>query len=524
MVGLRDSRAVGEAGPADVVTEPRTWGRGLLRSVAMIESNPRAAFIAFALVHAALWTVLPAVLCRNLPLDVIEGVAHGQEWQIGYWKHPPLPWWLIDVVRTIAGPRLWPLFLLGQLAVVLCFWAVWRLGCTMLRPVEALVAVVLLDGCVVFNLHTMEFNHNIVQLPIWGLTGWSLYRALVDRRRADWILVGLWLALAFYAKYAAVTLVAPLLLFSMIDPQARRCWRTPGPYLAILTFFLVLAPHLVWVIQGGFSPVEFALSRAPKADGLLRRAYMTGDTIVSALSLTALVFPLFAVLIGGRSRMPAAAVSDPFARRYAVVLSLGPIATAVLTSVVMGRGLQTKWASPFWCFIGLLLVVLWRPMIDRVALTRFVTAWGALTILLMGVQTGAQLFHVGGGERWATQFPGDRLAAIVTETWQRETNQRLSYVIGDFWLAGNVIFFSPDSPHLFHEANVYFSPWIEVADVRRRGAVLLWSAARKGEMPGHIRAQFPTAEDRAPLVIRTLTWRGEREWRIGWAFLRPAGK
>ena len=94
------------------------------------------------------------------------------------------------------------------------------------------------------------------------------------------------LALAFYAKYAAVTLVAPLLLFAVADPQARRCWRTPGPYLAIVAFLAVLAPHLVWLVGSGFSPVAFAAGRAEKAEGALHLAYLTGDTIVSALSLS----------------------------------------------------------------------------------------------------------------------------------------------------------------------------------------------------------------------------------------------
>ena len=495
----------------------------ITRLVAAVESRPGRAFVVFAVAHAVLWTLLPALLCRNLPLDVVEAVAYGQEWQIGYWKHPPLPWWLVDIVRDLGGSRLWPLFLLGQLAVVVCFWAVWRLGCRLLRPVEALVGVVLLDGCVVFTIPTMEFNHNIVQLPIWGLAGWILYRAFVDRRALDWILAGVSLALAFYAKYAAVTLVAPLLLFAVADPRARRCWRTPGPYLAILAFLAVLGPHVVWLVGSGFSPVAFAAGRAEKAEGALHLAYLTGDTIVSALSLVAPVALLFAALTGGRVRAPGGPpLADAFARRYLVVLALGPVVTAVVTSVVMGRGSHTRWASPFWCFAGLLLVALWRPRIDAAALRRLAIAWGALTVVLMGVQTSAQLFHVGGGERWATQFPGDRFAAIVTETWRRETGDRLAYVVGDFWLAGNVIFFSPDSPRLFHNANLRYSPWIDVADVRRRGGVLLWSAARAAEMPAALREVFPAAEDRAPLLIRAATLRGEREWRIGWALLRPA--
>jgi 4-amino-4-deoxy-L-arabinose transferase-like glycosyltransferase len=524
MLEVGDSGAGGGPVRADTVAGPEPGG-ALGRLVAAVESRPRAAFAVFLGVHVALWTLLPALLSRNLPLDVIEAIAYGQEWQIGYWKHPPLPWWLVDIVRDIAGPRPWPFFLLGQLAVGLCFWAVWRLGCAVLRPVEALVAVVLLEGSVVFNVHTMEFNHNIVQLPIWGLAGWSLYRAFVGGRRGDWALVGLWLALAFYAKYTAVTLVAPLLLFAAVDPHARRCWRTPGPYLAALVFLVVLAPHLVWLVQGDFSPFAFAMSRAAKADGLLARAQATVESAASALSLAALVLVPFAALIGGVLRRPApAALADPFARRYVAVLAWGPIATLLAASLVMGRELHTKWASQVWCFVGLFLVMQWRPRIDGAALRRLAIAWVALTVVLMGAQTAAQLFHVGGGERWATQFPGDRLAAIVTEAWRRETNQPLAYVVGDFWLAGNVIFFSPDRPRMFHDASLYLSPWIEVADVRRRGAVLLWSAGRDGEMrPPEMRALFPTVEPRPPLVIRQMTLRGEREWRIGWALLPPAG-
>jgi hypothetical protein len=34
---------------------------------------------------------------------------------LGYWKHPPLPWLLLDIIHRIFGSRLWPFFLLGQL-------------------------------------------------------------------------------------------------------------------------------------------------------------------------------------------------------------------------------------------------------------------------------------------------------------------------------------------------------------------------------------------------------------------------
>src|SRR2546423_1273020 len=53
--------------------------------------------------HLVLWTVLPWLLCPNLQLDLVEDLALGKEWQLGYWKHPPLPWWVADLVYRLTG-------------------------------------------------------------------------------------------------------------------------------------------------------------------------------------------------------------------------------------------------------------------------------------------------------------------------------------------------------------------------------------------------------------------------------------
>ena len=54
-------------------------------------------------VHLLVWTVLPALVCPNLQLDLVEDLALGKEWQLGYWKHPPLPWWIADLVYRLTG-------------------------------------------------------------------------------------------------------------------------------------------------------------------------------------------------------------------------------------------------------------------------------------------------------------------------------------------------------------------------------------------------------------------------------------
>jgi len=51
--------------------------------IAIIERRPEAAFAAFLALHLVIWTALPALLYPNLPLDLIEALTYGREWQLG---------------------------------------------------------------------------------------------------------------------------------------------------------------------------------------------------------------------------------------------------------------------------------------------------------------------------------------------------------------------------------------------------------------------------------------------------------
>src|SRR5665811_258176 len=56
--------------------------------LARIATSPGKAFAAFLALHATVWTALPALLYPNLPLDLIEALIYGREWQLGYDKLP----------------------------------------------------------------------------------------------------------------------------------------------------------------------------------------------------------------------------------------------------------------------------------------------------------------------------------------------------------------------------------------------------------------------------------------------------
>ena len=65
--------------------------------------------IGFAAAHAVLWTVILINLkaAQDVHMDVAEGFAWGQKFQLGYGKHPPLAGWIAGrLVQDVSGHRL----------------------------------------------------------------------------------------------------------------------------------------------------------------------------------------------------------------------------------------------------------------------------------------------------------------------------------------------------------------------------------------------------------------------------------
>src|SRR5579871_4064921 len=99
----------------------------------------------FIIVHLLLWTVVPALIRYNLPLDSIEGSLWGHQLEWGYDKNPFLNGWLTSFAIYLGGPSGWMVYLFSQLSVALCLLVVWQIAKQILSPIYALIAVMLLE-------------------------------------------------------------------------------------------------------------------------------------------------------------------------------------------------------------------------------------------------------------------------------------------------------------------------------------------------------------------------------------------
>ncbi len=483
----------------------------------------------FLALHVLIWTLLPAVLQHNLPLDVIEQLAWGREWQIVYFKHPPLPAWILETVASLTGR--WPpaLYLVGPLASALALWAVWRLGCALLGPQRALLAVLAQEGVLYFTIFTPEFNHNVVLLPLWAALGRAGYRACFERgsRTAEcrrWAWVGVLAALGMLGKYTTALFLLPLLALVILHPRLRRLWTGPGPWVALAVTLLLLLPHLIGLWRIDFTPLLFPFERAPGPTHwyhhivypLLFAAAQLGDIAAALLAL---------VLLAWRRPGETPAIAEPAplprdVRTYLWTITWAPVGLALAASLLLGLHLKDMWGYPMWCFIGLFLMAEAVGPCSRQGIQRFQVAWLVILVtvpLVFTVQNSFGSWFLRKATRG--QFPGPELAQAVERRWHTVVGAApLGNVAGDVWIAGNISFYGVDRPAVFIDADPVKSPWIAPATLERQGAVLIWQPPIGP--PGWL-SRFPGAVQQPPLELPYVPPLGHPPARFDWAIVPP---
>jgi hypothetical protein len=498
---------------------------------AFIERRPVAIFVAFATLHFVVWTALPTLILFNPFRDVIEALTYGREWQLGYNKLTPLPWWLVEFVHQVFHYDV-SYYALSQVAVIAAFTAIWFMGRAMLGASRALVAVLLLDGVNYFHFIAVKFNHDVIQLPIWAFAGFMYWRALRRDETVNWILLGIAAGLAVWAKYFVVVLALPLSLFLLFDRDARKRLATPGPYLALLVALLIVLPHLIWLVQHDYAPFQYANAEwqpfRGQSDRILYPARFLVEQLWYLLPMALIALPLF---------LPkGTAIADTitgFDRRIVTLLAFGPAATLAIISAVTGRGPQTMWGYPLWLFLGLWCVTVSTAALDYPRLTRVVSLWMSVFVAF-GIGYFAEhwaipIFKTGYYASFQGFMPGRELAAQVVERYRKLTGQAPPYVIGSMWIGGTVSHYTPSRPRVLLDGIPEHAPWIDISDLRSKGAVVVWTSTDSDDtlrsdtqvLPSLIRDFAKGAEVQEPFMVPYR--RGPAVAKVGWAVLLGQG-
>jgi len=493
-------------------------------------------FWAFAALHFVLWLLICFLTQPNMPLDMVEMLYWGEQWELGYHKHPPLPAWITAFGWWLGGGSHLLMYGISQLTILATFWAVWQLAREGLSPRAALCSVILLQGCYYCTFMINDINNTIITRPFWSLTILFLYRALTREanwaRNLNWILAGLAIGLGMNSKYYIGVLVLSLLSVPVLIPQTRSSLKTIGPYLLTGMALLVFLPHLIWMTQNDFVTIQYIFHRSEESSqaGLLRHFTsplgFIGSQLGAVVPMLVLAWPM---LREGKSLSKS--VDNPqskghrFFQRYVSIAVFGPLAIYLMISLVMGTSIRSMWGGPLFSFFGVWLFSRFELPQDQQKVRKILRDSLIVGLCMLGALA---LRNVAGpvvrGKLSRVHFPGVEAAEKVNSIWRSRFDSELEVIGGHMFIAGSISAYTPQHVDVYADLSQGANPWITDQEFSVRGGIIVWRFdGDQSSPPEGWMERFPGAELFEPIELTSQALLGTRELKVGVILVPPRG-
>ena len=408
-----------------------------------LNRNINNIFFIFVLSHLLIWTVVPTITNKNLPLDVIEALAWGSNLDWGFNKHPPGSAFFPEIFFQIFGAQDWAYYFLSSLFVVISFYFVFKVADEILSSkLLSLFSVLILEAIYFYNFTTPEFNVNVCQLPFWSLVvyfSWKIYSSK-EIKLSDCFFIGLFSAIGFLSKYLFLYLLASIFLLFMYLILIKKDRKFDFKYFITLEVFVILLiPHFIWLYGNDFITILYGLKRTGLEPSLINHFE---QPILFLFKQIGTLLPFFFLIWLLVKKIQFKFNVKDKKLLFLLVINLLPIFLILITSVIMGSKIRTMWMTPFYLYFGVLFIYLLKSQINVKRLNSFLYGFLFLFFLSPIIYSYVSISQT--DKR--TDYPGKEIASKVQLIWSKDFNGEIQFVTGDEWKAGNLSYHLKSRP------------------------------------------------------------------------------
>lgn len=494
-----------------------------------------AAALAIVLLLALGWFAATAASHVSGPWDNVEQLVWTQALQWGYYKHPPLPTWMLAAATLPFGPVIQVTWAMGVACVAIGLWLTWRLGCDLIGPRRATVGLLLSTAVAYYSVRALYYNHNLAMLPFVSAAALLLHRALRDGRARQWAGFGLMVGLGALCKYqTAIFLacwVAAALACARRGRRPGRLGPVAGLALAAGCAAAVIAPHAAWLVANAFPPFRYAgeqLGAVSGATGWVSNlAGFLGVQLARCVAV-ALAMAAIAWRLGRLARSAPAPdpidFAPPAAGRawlFLLLVGLGPIALTLALGLA-GVHLETHWGTPELLALGLLAAARWPAAGSPRAIAAAAAVVAGLQVLMAaGFAIGRGAWPHLSGVLARSTYPARAVSEAIDAQWRARTRAPLVLVAGETWEAGAVALNLARRARVLIDADPARSPGVDAAALARCGAMVVWDTSREPELPEGVRRLRAAGTVRGTVSVG---WSGAARARpivLGWSMIEP---
>jgi 4-amino-4-deoxy-L-arabinose transferase-like glycosyltransferase len=478
--------------------------------------------IGFAIVHAALWTVILINLkaAQDVHMDVAEAFAWGQKFQLGYGKHPPLAGWVAGLWFRIFPVMDWATYALAMVTLGTGLVICWLIALRVVDRRRAFFVVVMLALYPIFNFKGFKYNPDLLQLVTLPLLVLAYLNAFEKRS----VRAGLWLglagALALMTKYWVLTMIGAIGLAALLHPDRLLFLRSPAPWVAIATLAVAMLPHLWWLREVDFVPLTYAGDVYGLSDRALSNQLVLGY-IGHNLALLALPVALASLALAWMpgwwlilARRPAALFTRAWSRGanpgvnltqarniwiIQLVVAIGPPLGGLLFTIYM----KTDWGISLFFLTPLALVAIPCLRIHKIALFHLTAIWLTVTLAALGASPYIAAREMAVNPNGAATYGArSELARELTQAWRTRFNTRWAVVAGTTEMGEPMTFYSPDHPAPFTPGEIWSSGLTSLEEAKRLGFIGICDTT-DGRLPVCEAWMAANGKDAEPLAITT---------------------
>ncbi len=412
--------------------------------MAINKKNLLNIFYAFLIAHIIIWTFIPSLTNKNLPLDTIEALAWGSNLDWGFDKHPPMSAFIVEFFYKVFGSQDWAYYLLSQIFVITTFYIVFLISNEILGNKNlSIISVLSLVGIYFYNFTTPEFNVNICQLPFWALTvlySWKIYNNKKLNLK-DSILLGVFAVAGFLSKYLFIYLLISIFFLFAYLILIKKDRKFDFKYLISIEVFLILLfPHIIWLFQNDFKTILYAFDRTGiNQSGALDHFKFP---ILFLLKQVGILIPFILLVFLLIQKFKYKFNFKDKKLIFLIFINLVPLLLIFLTSLISGSKIRTMWMTPFYLFMGTFIIYVLQKQINFLKIKKFLVLFIALFLLSPLAYAYISLSK----DNKRTDYPGKKISQKVQKKWDNDFTGEINVVLGDEWIAGNLSYHLKSRP------------------------------------------------------------------------------
>lgn len=423
------------------------------------------------------WTAVPLIFHTSLHYDVVELLTLHNEWVVANYKHPNLPGWIYSTAINISN-NVKIVYLLSQLCIVSAYLAIYSFSKEFLGHTKALVATALTSTILYYHWPTPEFNHNVLQIPLWAIASLSAWRAVTRKELKYWIILGVTAGLLVWTKYSSGLLLALITLWIFSTKSGRSSFKTPSPYLALNISLLIAWPQFSYLFESSFLPLEYASSRA-NAGGLKDSLAFIGAQLADHL------FFFLLALAGGLIWKGAKTTLDKTTTHFSSfiwIVLITPLLIITLLPVIAGIGLKPMWGTPMFNFSGFLLIYWLGNRLNIIRAKRLILACLVLIPVIGSLSAIEHIYKKDNSDKPSrTLWPREEISQTLINEFKQGTGKDLKYVLGHYWDAGLVASGDIQNVRSMVGGDSIKSPWISEDEILKKGYLIVWQTGTTPE-------------------------------------------